>query len=286
MKRWRISWFFIGFFLLLLTLGLVEQAVSLLLALTIHELGHIIVARVMGFKVEKLEILPLGGYMYLDQLMELQPQAEARIALSGPLVNLLAAACVMAFLRHPLQSQFVSYFLRANLTLMAFNLLPALPLDGGRVLRARLSGYFSFYRATKIVIFTGNVCGILVLCLGGYFAATGRPNPTVIAAGIFLLYNAYGERKRLLIPLIRYALGRQRHLQGARLMSSLTLVAAPGTQVNDVLKHIRPQKYYQVSVLDDDYSIAGILTEHQVLGEITAGSGQRQLQDVVKGKEE
>lgn len=285
MKRWKVSWLFIGFFLFLLALGAVGEAVSLLLALAIHELGHIIVARVMGFKVEKLEILPLGGYMYLDQLMEFQPLAEERIALAGPLANLFAAACVMAALGHPQQDPFVGNFLRANFTLMAFNLLPALPLDGGRIFRARLNAFFSFYQATRTVIVTGSICGLLVFVLGGYMVLMGRPNPTVIAAGVFLLYNAYGERKRLLIPLIRYALSRQRHLQGAKLLSALTLVAAPGAKVNDILKHIRPQKYYQVSVLDEDFSIAGVLTEHQVLGEITAGAGQRQLRDVVKRKE-
>ena len=97
----------------------------------------------------------------------------------------------------------------------------------------------------------------------------------MFAAGAFLLYNAYEERKRLLIPLIRYALGRKRSLQGATLLPALTLVAAPGAKVNEVLKHIRPQKYYQVSVLDEEYKLIGILTEHQVLDAIIAGAGGR-----------
>lgn len=284
MKRFRISWFFVGFFLLLMTVGLAREAVSLLMALAIHEAGHILIARSMGFKIEKLDILPLGGYMYLDQPMELQPQAEARIALAGPLANLLTGATIMASSQLQLEG-FLYFFLRANFTLMAFNLLPALPLDGGRLLRARLAAYISFYRATKIVILAGSICGCLLMGLGGYLVYQGQLNPTVFAAGIFLLYNAYGERKRLLIPLIRYALGRQRSLQGAKLLTALTLVAAPGTKVNEVLKHIRPQKYYQVSVLDEDYKLAGILTEHQVLREITAGAGGRRLQDVVKRKD-
>ncbi|MGI6364358.1 MAG: site-2 protease family protein [Bacillota bacterium] len=284
MKRFKISGFFIGFFLLLPAMGYALEAVCLLLGLAVHELGHIFLAGSMGYKVEKLDILPLGGYMYLDQLMELQPQAEARIALAGPLANLVTAAMVIAFSR-PQESVFLGLFLRANLTLMAFNLLPALPLDGGRVLRARLTAYLSFYRATRTVIVTGSICGCLLLGLGGYLASLGQINPTVFAAGAFLLYNAYEERKRLLIPLIRYALGRKRSLQGATLLPALTLVAAPGAKVNEVLKHIRPQKYYQVSVLDEEYKLIGILTEHQVLDAIIAGAGGRRLQDVAKRKD-
>lgn len=66
-------------------------------------------------------------------------------------------------------------------------------------------------------------------------------------------------------------------------MAADTLVAAPGAKVNEILKHIRPQKYYQISVLDETYGLAGTLTEHQLLRQILAGTGQSSLQEVVKG---
>lgn len=286
LRRLKVSWFFIGFFFLLPALGMGREAFALLLALTIHEAGHILVAVIMGCKVEKLYILPLGGYMHLDRLIELEPEAEQRIALAGPMANLLAAALTMALVRYIQQHEFIYFFLRANLTLMAFNLLPALPLDGGRVLRAKLTLLLSFYRATQTVIFSGRICGVALLGLGGYFLLLGRPNPTVIAAGVFLLYNAHVEKKQLLVPLIRYVLNRQKRLRAVKLASALTLVAAPGAKVNEVLKHIRPQKYYQVSILDDDFKIAGTLTEYQLLAEIMSGAGQQSLQDLVKRKDE
>jgi len=282
-KRFKVSWFFIGFFLLLLALGLAIEASALLLALILHELGHVIVAKVLGYKIEKLLLLPLGGYMYLDQLLEIQPQAEQKIAFAGPLANLLAVAVSMAVIRYSPENVLLYSFIRANLMLASFNLFPALPLDGGRVLRAWITGWFSFYRATKLVIASGTLCGIVLLALGVVGIVQGTPNPTVIAAGVFLLYNAYMEKKQLLVPMIRYVLGRQRSLRG-KIMSAQTLVAAPGAKVNDVLKHIRPQRYYQISVLDEGYCISGILTEHQLLNEILTGTGQNSLQDVVNKK--
>jgi len=284
LKRIKISWFFVGFFLMMLFLGSSAEAVCLLLALTIHELGHILAASVLGCKIEKLSVQPLGGYLHLDQLIEVQPQTESRIALAGPMANLLAVAVVMAMVKYSDQNYLISYFLRSNLVLMAFNLLPALPLDGGRVLRARLAGWFSFYRATKIVITSGYLCGFLLLVFGVYVIYQGSPNPTIIAAAVFLLYNGYVEKKQLLVPLIRYVLGRQKVLKGSKFMAAHILVAAPGARINEVLKHIRPQRYYQISVLDESFKITGTLTEHQLLRLIMDGTGQRSLLDVVEAE--
>ena len=277
---------FIVFFAFIFILGFVDEGVCLLLALLIHECGHIAAALALGFKVEKLSLQPLGGYLYLDQMLEVQPQSESRVALAGPMANLIALAAVMALVKYTEQSNFVAYFIRANLALMIFNLLPALPLDGGRVLRSRLTGWFSYYRATEIVIACGYVCGGLLLVFGAFTAFQANLNPTIFAAGVFLLYNAYVEKKQLLIPVIRYVLGRQKSLHGGKLMAAQVLVATPEAKVNEVLKHIRPQKYYQVSVLNKEQKISGTLTEHQLLRQIMAGTGQRTLLDVVEGERE
>mgnify|MGYP000847441976 FL=1 len=281
-KRFKISIFFVLFFAAMLATGEIRDTISLLLALIFHEAGHIAVAKVLGCKVEKLAIQPLGGYLSLDQLLEVQPATELRIALAGPAANLLTAAAAMALVPYSPQG-YVSSFIRASLTLMAFNLLPALPLDGGRVLRGRLAGWTSYYRATKTVIVCGFGCGLFLVMLAICRFAQGQLNPSIFAAAGFLLYNAWVERKRLLIPLLRYVLARQNSLRNRRLMAADTLVAAPGAKVNEILKHIRPQKYYQISVLDETYGLAGTLTEHQLLRQILAGTGQSSLQEVVKG---
>lgn len=265
----------------MLLLGQGREALCLVIALLIHECGHILVAKMLGCKIEKLSIQPLGGYLHLDQVIEVEPQTESKIALAGPMANLITVAITMAIIPYQNRSELLLYFIRVNMLLMGFNLLPALPLDGGRVLRAKLAGWFSFYRATKVVIASGYVCAAMLLVFGVLSLRQGSPNPTIFAAGGFLLYNAYVEKKQLLVPLIRYTLGRQKKLRNARFMAADTLVAGPGTRVNEVLKYIRPQKYYQITVLDDNYKITGLLTEHQLLRQIMEGTGQLSLEDVV-----
>ena len=287
MKGLKISLFFYLFFAALLALGYVRETVSFLLALVIHELGHVLVAKAQGCKITRLAIQPLGGYLYLDDLLEVQPALERRVALAGPAANLLTAVGAMALAPYSPQG-FSGDFIRASLTLMAFNLLPALPLDGGRLLRGWLAGLTTYYRATKIVIASGFACGIFLTGLAFSQLAARRPNLSVFAAAGFLLYNALVERKRLLVPLLRYVLARQKGLGKSGLQPADTLVAPPGVKVNEVLKQIRPQKYYQVSVLDDTFAQAGTLTEHQLLRLILAGTGQSTLQQALEelGKRE
>lgn len=269
---------------MLLAIGLVREGISLLLALIIHEGGHILVAKAQGCTVEKLVVQPLGGYMHLDKLLEVLPEAEFRIALAGPAANLLAVAVAMALLPYTPQG-FVTSFINASLTLMAFNLLPALPLDGGRALRGRLAGWTSFYRATKILVVCGYGSGLILGALAIFRLLQGAPNPTIFAASGFLLYNAWVERRQIMVPLLRYVLARQNELRKHKLMAADALVATPGVKVNDVLKTIRPQKYYQISVLDEAFTIAGTLTEHQLLRLILAGTGQISLLEAVKDLE-
>ena len=85
-----------------------------------------------------------------------------------------------------------------------------------------------------------------------------------------------------MVPLLRYVLARQNSLRGCKLLSADTLVAQPGTRVREVLKHIRPQRYYQISVLNEKHEVTGLLTEHQLLKLILAGTGQRTLQEAIR----
>ena len=239
-----------------MAIGLVKETISLVLALIIHEGGHILAAKAQGCTVEKLVVQPFGGYMHLDTLLEVRPEAEFRIALAGPAANLLAVAAAMALLPYSPQG-LVTSFINASLTLMAFNLLPALPLDGGRALRSRLAVWTSYYRATKIMIAFGFGCGLILGVLAVFRLLQGGPNPTIFAASGFLLYNALVERRQLMVPLLRYVLSRQSDLRKHQLMAADTLVASPGVKVNDVLRKYAPKILSDFGV-DEAYALAGL----------------------------
>ena len=140
----------------------------------LHELGHALMARRFGIGTRDITLYPIGGVARLER-MPRAPGAELLIALAGPAVNFAIAAGLLAVLALgsalvqtsvPLGG-FLGELLIANLVLGLFNLLPAFPMDGGRVLRALLSGWLGRARATSIAATVGRSLAIVfgVLCL-------------------------------------------------------------------------------------------------------------------------
>ncbi len=141
----------------------------------LHELGHALTARACGIRTEDITLYPIGGVARLER-MPRKPGAELLITLAGPAVNVAIAGVIFALLAvataiHPLWSlesivpSFLATLMNINLLLAAFNMIPAFPMDGGRVFRASLSGWLGRLRATEIAAGLGR---FLALAFGIY----------------------------------------------------------------------------------------------------------------------
>ncbi len=156
------------------------HAAAALLALfacvLLHEFGHILMARRFGIRTHDVTLLPIGGVARMESTGN-TPRQELLIALAGPAVNVVIAAFTALLLwRFPapaggldldgLQGDLPTFLLAANIYLLLFNLLPAFPMDGGRVLRAVLSWRGDRARATRIAAFVGRVMAVLFAAAG------------------------------------------------------------------------------------------------------------------------
>jgi Zn-dependent protease/predicted transcriptional regulator len=162
-------------------LGLLA-ALGLFASVVVHELGHALVGRRYGVRVRRITLWLLGGMAQFEEIPR-QRGAEAVIAIAGPLVSLAVAAVSRAALgavEGSVAGQFVfGYLAYMNVALAMFNLLPALPLDGGRVLRSVLALWLPYLRATQIA--AGISSGLAIL-LGLY---------GFLSANLFLLLIAF-----------------------------------------------------------------------------------------------
>jgi len=155
-----------------------------------HELGHALTARAFGIATRQILLLPIGGVAQIEQT-HMSPRVELRVALAGPVVSFLLAGVFFTFgaiAGDVSPDSFVGALAWANLGLAVFNMLPAFPMDGGRVLRAALAGRVGHDRATSIAATIGKAAaigfGILALITGKfmlglmaaylYFAATSE----------------------------------------------------------------------------------------------------------------
>lgn len=136
----------------------------------LHELGHSLAARQFGIHTSSITLLPIGGIAALER-MPRKPAQELWIAVAGPLVNVVIAGLLFLSLGFvqliaPSLAGWVQYLMFANLVLVAFNLLPAFPMDGGRVLRSLLAMVMPYLQATRIAAGLGKVVALGLACLG------------------------------------------------------------------------------------------------------------------------
>lgn len=172
-------------------------AAALILALfacvVLHELGHSLVAMAFGAKVRSVTLYPIGGVAGLDRVPR-RPSRELLMALAGPAVNAVIALS-LTLLRGSFPSwseeatfpsslgQLRDALIHANVVLGVFNLLPAFPMDGGRVLRSVVALFFPYSRATSLAAAIGQALAVGLLLLG---VALGNPFLAVIAVFVFL----------------------------------------------------------------------------------------------------
>jgi Zn-dependent protease len=183
----------------------VVSVLSLFFCVTLHELGHSLVAQHFGVRVREILLLPIGGLARL--LREpTRPLHELLIALAGPLVNVVIACVLYGVLRshhvewddsywvnaleHPDSNALLSSLFLSNVSLAAFNLLPALPMDGGRVLRAVLSFFLVKRRATIIAATVGQVLALGLAALG----VASNMNLALVLIGAFVFFGATEEK--------------------------------------------------------------------------------------------
>lgn len=159
------------------------------LAALLHECGHLLALWLLGGRVERLS-LRLSGAEIGYRGSRLSYGGEALLALAGPGMNLLWA-CLCGLLARRWPDPRLYRFVGCHLTLALFNLLPALPLDGGRVLKALLESLFPLKGEPAARAVSGGV-GLLLLLLGLYVLKTGQ-NPTLLAAGVVILLKSGGK---------------------------------------------------------------------------------------------
>ena len=169
----------------------------LFICVVLHEYGHALTARYFGIGTKHITLLPIGGVAMLERMPK-DPWQEIVVALMGPAVNVAIALVLFVILRAgggdgevmpeaPMPANFLQGILIANVFLAVFNMIPAFPMDGGRVLRAALSLRLGRLRATQLAARIGQALAVF-FGLVGLFA-----NPLLILIAVFVWIGAAAE---------------------------------------------------------------------------------------------
>jgi Zn-dependent protease len=163
----------------------------------LHEFGHSLTARRYGIKTRDIILLPIGGVARLEK-MPSNPLQELWVALAGPAVNVGIAILLFIYLKlislvEPSQAlttshgNFLERVMMVNVFIVAFNMLPAFPMDGGRVLRAVMATRLDYGKATQIAASIGQTMAVVLGIIGLFY------NPLLILVAVFVWIGAAQE---------------------------------------------------------------------------------------------
>lgn len=252
---------------------------AIFVCVVLHELGHALAARRYGIRTRDITLYPIGGVARLESIPR-KPKEELVVALAGPLVNLVIAALILPWSTVPsltgAQSEmqigpenFLFAFAVVNAWLAVFNLVPAFPMDGGRVFRALLSFWMERARATRVAATFGQVIAVGFIFLGFYV------NPFLIFIGLFIILGAQAEAN--------YA-STEALMEGHTVLD-LTMqempVVKPETTVGEMVHEIlNTQK--KNFVVADDARVLGVITQMDVIKALGEKGDQLRVGDCMQ----
>jgi Zn-dependent protease/CBS domain-containing protein len=264
-------------------LGAVVSGLAFVLALfacvVAHEYGHALTARRYGIRTREITLLPIGGVARLERMPD-QPRQELWVALAGPAVNVVIAGVLFAWLLIsgglvPIEQlavergSFLERLMMVNLFLAAFNMLPAFPMDGGRVLRAVLASRMEYTRATHMAANVGQGMAFLF----GFAGLFG--NPMLLFIALFVWIGAAQESSAVQM---KSALGG---IPVARAMLTDFRALQPGDTLARAAELILAGSQHDFPVVEEG-RVTGILTRADLIGALSAQNTQRAVAEVMQ----
>ncbi len=264
---------------LLATLSGVSFTLAVFVCVVLHEYGHALAARKFGIATKDITLLPIGGLARLERMPD-KPNQELWVALAGPAVNVAIAAILGAylFISGHLQpadqisltnGMFIERLLFANLFLVGFNLIPAFPMDGGRVLRALLAQRMEYTRATRIAAGIGQG-----LAFGfGFFGLFTNPFLVFIALFVWI-----GAAQEALNAEAKSVLGSA-SVREAMITDFESL--APSDQLSRAVKLVLDGWQQDFPVVDKG-QVTGMLLRGDIIASIAAGGVRSNVQSSMR----
>jgi Zn-dependent protease/CBS domain-containing protein len=261
--------------------------VALFFCVLLHEFGHSLVAQRLGIEIHNITLLPLGGVSNFESLPE-KPADEVKTTIAGPLVNVVLALVFFgvgllfgAVPRVPADpfmdigsvGQFFFYLGYLNVVLAVFNLLPAFPLDGGRILRALLATRLGAIRATDISSVVGKIFAAVFFLIG---LISG--NFLLAFVAVFIYIGANGEAQ-----MVRQQ-GLTRGLTVSDVMGTKprTETVTPSHTFGQVLDSVIHGYQEDFPVVDERGNLVGMLTRDEIMAAAHSPERYQSVRDLMK----
>ncbi len=245
----------------------------------IHELGHTLIARRFGKEAKSITLLPIGGVATMEEMPE-KPGQEIAMSIVGPFINLAIAGILYLFVGqwsginapdlYPDSARaFFGGLIGVNIVLAMFNLIPAFPMDGGRVLRGIFALKMDFGRATSLAVSIGQGLSMLFIFYGIFF------NFWLALIGLFLYMGAGSEKQHVMLRSLLH------QVPASEAMATDFRTLQPDEPMSRALEHVYHGCQEDFPVVGDKGGVQGILTRMGVLSAIHEKGVTPRVSDVM-----
>lgn len=260
----KISKLFIPYIIVLIIIGFKGKILVSFVLVFLHELVHYVIAKKLGFGGFGIEILPIGAVLKFKELDEADPKEDLIISLSGPLFNLVFAV-IFYLLNIKFQSNYLDILYMSNLSLGIFNLIPAFPLDGGRIIRDIISFRTFYKRANKITVNISIGIGIIIT---GYFLILMVFGYRYISIGIIgglIVITSYKEKERIVYLIMSDIVKKKYKFIKRGYMGNRSISIYCKKTLLDALSIVDKNKYNIFIVLDSDMKAINVIYEEELV---------------------
>ena len=254
----------IEFILLLLVISFESKVLIGVISIILHEFTHIFVGNRLGCKLSALEFGLTGAKAEITNIEDLLDKEKLILYLSGPIMNLFLG--VRLFCLYKVTSfSLLEVCYSVNFSLFIFNLIPAYPLDGSRILELIFSKYISYMKSKKITTYVSYFFSTCFIILFLIMIFLHRVNISLFLIGILIIYSTILEKKWTMYIIMGDIIKKRRKLEKYNFIENKTISVFYKNELLDVMRMLDKSKFNTFYILDEELKLLKIIHEDEIL---------------------
>lgn len=249
----------------MLLAGYLKKFIITFVSILLHELGHIVLGVLLGKKVNAVKLLPVGLNVSLGESTYTRWESII-IYISGPFVNILLFILSSILNTYYLfSSDDMRFFILVNIYLAVFNMIPVLPLDGGKIFRDVMALRIGLLLANNYAVKASLILSTLLIVLGAVQLFNNLHNFSLFIIGLYVFFSLKSEKAEAVLMNIKHIIYRRSRLLKKGIYGARDLVVIKSMHLGDILKSMDFDRFHFIHVLDDNLKLIKVITEQELI---------------------
>lgn len=264
--------------------GYFETFIAAFISIMLHELGHIALACLLKVKVHAVRIIPVGLNAVIDEMPDTGKQLM--VYLGGPFTNILLSAAAYLFgLCFLPGSKVANLIASTNIYLAVFNLMPVLPLDGGRILKTAMADKVGFLPAGRYAKKISLIFAAFIFLLGIAQLYINSYNFSIFFISIYIIISLRWDETEAALMNVKSIIYRRSRLLRKGVYQARDLVVLKNVILSEIIKNMDFDRFHIIHVLDDDLKLVKTFTEQEIIDALFENTTDITFDELIKKSE-